>query len=146
MRFFRIIAVLKLMFCFNVAHAEERTIVIPLIEGCDGILKDKYIQASIETEPEVHMFDVRPEKFVHGLQGYAKLRVPDVKSKLVKDHISSKFTLCDGSSSQAILTREKGLVPATLVDELRFIEKYGDGKIIVVVEKEKDIRLMKVIP
>ena len=64
---------LCLLVIFSSAKANDQTIVIPIVED---MLNDQYVQQVITTEPVIHDFDIKLERFVYGHVGYATLQAP----------------------------------------------------------------------
>ncbi len=137
---------LCLLVIFSSTKANDQTIVIPIVEDCEDMLNNKYVQQVITAEPVIHEFDIRLERFVYGLVGYATLQAPAWTIPSLKKQIASLYSRCDGTASRGIVPRENGLVSNLLVDDLNLMEKYGDGRIIVIVDKGKDVRTMRINP
>ncbi len=137
---------LCLLGMFSSTKANDQTIVIPIVEDCEDMLNNNYVQQVITAEPVIHEFDIRLERFVYGLIGYATLQAPAWTIPSLKKQIASLYSKCDGTASRGIVPRENGLVSNLLVDDLNLMEKYGDGRIIVIVDKGKDVRTIRLDP
>ena len=146
MKFIRGIVALCFLCLGGAVNASDQIIYIPLPEGCENILKDQYVIGMMQSEPEMHRFDIELERFVYKLSSFVKVTVSEKMLPFLKAEVSSRLSTCTYTASKQRVFREDGLVPKSLIKELRFSDEHGLGKTLVVIEKEKDVKILVVKP